>query len=115
MITRRNTKPLEIGNIQIGGNSPVSIQSMTKTPTSDIESTLKQINSVQENGCEIIRCAVPDMDSAIALKDIVSESPIPVIAAIRIIKGRFTHPNQEPIPASSFASPLPRPSTPFHR
>jgi len=82
MITRKNTKPLEIGNVQIGGNSPVSIQSMTKTPTSDIESTLKQINSVQENGCEIIRCAVPDMDSAIALKDIVSESPIPVIADI---------------------------------
>ena len=82
MITRRNTKPLQIGNVQIGGNSPVSIQSMTKTPTSDIYATLKQINSLYENGCEIIRCAVPDMDSAVALKDIVNESPIPVVADI---------------------------------
>ena len=82
MITRKNTKPLEIGNVQIGGNSPVSIQSMTKTPTSDIDAALKQINSLYENGCEIIRCAVPDMDSAIALKDIVNESPIPVVADI---------------------------------
>ena len=102
MITRRNTKPLEIGNVQIGGNSPVSIQSMTKTPTSDIESTLKQINSVQENGCEIIRCAVPDMDSAIALKDIVSESPIPVIADIHFHHELFGHIPHIPIQKNHF-------------
>jgi (E)-4-hydroxy-3-methylbut-2-enyl-diphosphate synthase len=79
---RKNTKPINIGNVQVGGNSPISVQSMTKTPTTDVEKTLTQIFNLHEFGCDIVRCAVPDMESAIALKEIVKNSPIPIIADI---------------------------------
>ena len=79
---KKNTKSLYIGDCQVGGNSNISVQSMTKTPTSDVSKTLNQILSLHENGCDIIRCGVPDQESAIALKEIVKNSPIPVIADI---------------------------------
>lgn len=79
---RKNTKPINIGDVQVGGNSPISVQSMTKTPTTDVEKTLTQIFNLHEFGCDIVRCAVPDMESAIALKEIVKNSPIPIIADI---------------------------------
>ena len=79
---KKNTKSLYIGDCQVGGNSNISVQSMTKTPTSDVSKTLNQILSLHENGCDIIRCVVPDQESAIALKEIVKNSPIPVIADI---------------------------------
>ena len=66
---KKNTKPLYIGDCQVGGNSNISVQSMTKTPTSDVSKTLDQILSLHENGCDIIRCGVPDQESAIALKE----------------------------------------------
>ena len=79
---RKNTKPINVGDVQVGGNSPISVQSMTKTPTTDVEKTLTQIFNLHEFGCDIVRCAVPDMESAIALKEIVKNSPIPIIADI---------------------------------
>ena len=70
------------GDVKIGGGAPISIQSMTNTHTADVESTMRQIDQLTEMGCEIIRLAVPDMDAAIALKEIKSKSKIPVVADI---------------------------------
>ncbi len=72
-----------VGNVGIGGNHPVSIQSMTSTKTIDVQSTLNQIIELQKEGCEIVRVAVPDKPSLIPFKQIVKESPIPVIADIQ--------------------------------
>jgi len=82
MIKRRKTKELLIGNVKIGGNSPISVQSMCNTDTRDTSSTLAQITALAEAGCEIIRLAVLNSDAADALKIIVSKSPIPVVADI---------------------------------
>ena len=71
-----------IGNVQIGAGSPISIQSMTNTKTQDTYSTLKQIEELAKEGCEIIRVAVPDKNSANKLDEIIKNSPIPVIADI---------------------------------
>ena len=79
---RRITQPVYVGDVQIGGNSPISIQSMTKTDTRDVKSTVKQIKELEEAGCDIIRCAVPDKEAATALKDIKSKIKIPLIADI---------------------------------
>ena len=58
MIQRRQSKQIEIGNIKIGGGAPISVQSMTNTDTRDVESTLKQINNLYEQGCELVRLAI---------------------------------------------------------
>ena len=71
-----------IGNVGIGGNHPVSIQSMTSTDTRDVPSTLAQVTALKEAGCEIIRLAVPALDSIAPLKTIVTQSPLPVVADI---------------------------------
>lgn len=82
MTIRRNTKAIYVGKVKIGQGAPITVQSMTKTDTSDIEATVKQISSLAEKGCEIIRVAVPDDSAANALKEICKRSPIPVIADI---------------------------------
>lgn len=79
---RKQTRKVKVGNKFIGGDSPVSIQSMTNTDTRDAKKTLEQINQLYNAGCEIIRCAVPDMEAAEALKEICENSPIPVVADI---------------------------------
>lgn len=79
---RRKTRQIQVGKVKIGGGAPVSVQSMTNTRTDDAAATLRQIGELAAAGCEIIRCAVPDMAAAEGLKRIVSESPIPVIADI---------------------------------
>ena len=79
---RRLTRQLEVGKVKVGGTSPIAVQSMTNTKTSDPVATLEQINRLAEAGCDIVRCAVPDMAAAEGLKTIVAESPIPVIADI---------------------------------
>ncbi len=81
-INRKKTKQITVGNVKIGGNADIVVQSMTNTDTRDIESTLKQIERLYDKGCEIVRCAVVDKDAAIALKTIKEKSPIPVIADI---------------------------------
>ncbi|MBR1661320.1 MAG: flavodoxin-dependent (E)-4-hydroxy-3-methylbut-2-enyl-diphosphate synthase [Acidaminococcaceae bacterium] len=79
---RRKTRQIQIGSVTVGGNKPIAVQSMTNTKTQDVNATLQQIRLLAEAGCDIIRCAVPDMDAAFALKEIVKGSPIPVIADI---------------------------------
>jgi (E)-4-hydroxy-3-methylbut-2-enyl-diphosphate synthase len=73
---------IHVGNVPIGGGAPVAVQTMTKTETADIEATLAQIKRVAEAGADIVRCAVPRDQDAVALKTLVRESPIPIIADI---------------------------------
>jgi len=82
MINRRKSKQISIGNIKIGGNAPVSVQSMCNTDTRDIEKTLYQITELASAGCEIARLAVLNKDAASAIGDIVKKSPIPLVADI---------------------------------
>ena len=79
---RRTTRQIYVGPVAIGGDAPIAVQSMTNTKTQDAKATLEQIHKLTDAGCDIIRCAVPDMDAALALKEIVQGSPIPVIADI---------------------------------
>ncbi|MBM6985833.1 MAG: flavodoxin-dependent (E)-4-hydroxy-3-methylbut-2-enyl-diphosphate synthase [Acidaminococcaceae bacterium] len=79
---RRKTRQIQVGGVKIGGDAPVAVQSMTNTKTQDAAATLAQIRKLADLGCDIIRCAVPDMDAALALKEITARSPIPVIADI---------------------------------
>ena len=71
---RKITRKVKVGSVYVGGDSPVSIQSMTNTDTRDVEATLDQIRALHVAGCEIIRCAVPDMEAAEAIKDICAGS-----------------------------------------
>ena len=79
---RNVTKKIKLKDIYIGGDSKVSIQSMTNTDTRDVEATLKQIRALMVAGCDIVRCAVPDMEAAEAMKEITKYIPIPVVADI---------------------------------
>ena len=79
---RRKTRKVRVGGVEIGGGSPVSVQSMTKTPTADIRRTAAQINLLEAAGCEMVRLAVPDKESAEAIKSIKKEVSIPLIADI---------------------------------
>ena len=79
---RRKTREINIGNVGIGGDNPIRVQSMTNTPTRDVQATLTQINSLVRAGCELVRLAVPDMESALSLPGIKSRSPVPLIADI---------------------------------
>ena len=82
MIKRRNTKQIQIGNVKIGGDAPISVQSMCNTDTCDIEATLRQLREFADRGCEIARLAVLNDDAAGAIKDIVKKSPLPLVADI---------------------------------
>lgn len=82
MINRMNTRKVRVGSVFVGGDAPISVQSMTNTDTRNIKETISQINSLQKAGCEIVRCAVPDMEAAEALKHIIKEVTIPVVADI---------------------------------
>ena len=82
MFKRRVTSQINIGNVLIGGNAQISVQSMTKTDTRDVKATVNQIDAIAEAGGDIVRCAVPDMEAAVALKDIVKKSKLPVVADI---------------------------------
>ena len=82
MAYRDNTKEIHIGNRVIGHGNPVLIQSMTNTPTEDVKATVDQIHRLEKAGCEIIRCTVPTLEAAKALKDIKKEISIPLVADI---------------------------------
>ena len=79
---KKLTRQIHVGTIAVGGGAPCSVQSMCSTDTRDIPATLAQIRELAEVGCEIVRCAVPDGDAAVALTRIKRESPLPVIADI---------------------------------
>lgn len=81
-VLREKTKEIKIGDVVIGGNHPVAIQSMTNTKTENVEATVAQIQNLEAAGCEIIRCAVPTMEAALALKEIRRQIHIPLVADI---------------------------------
>ncbi len=82
MKERRASRRVNVGGVPIGGDAPVTIQSMTNTDTRDVEATLRQIEALADSGCQIVRVAVPDEEAASALSRIVKESRIPVVADI---------------------------------
>ena len=82
MRNRRVTKPISVGDVKIGGDAPITVQSMTKTDTRDVAATVRQIHGLEEAGCEVIRCAVPDMEAAKALRQIKDQIRIPLVADI---------------------------------
>ncbi len=82
MVERRKTRAVYVGNVKIGDNAPIVVQSMTDTKTHNIDETLEQINRLYNAGCEIVRIAVPTEKDAEAVEEIVKKSPIPVIADI---------------------------------
>lgn len=79
---RKITRKIFIGEVPVGGGSPISVQSMTKTRTEDLKETLKQIFSLKKAGCDIVRVAVPTEEAAKVLKEIVKNSPLPIVADI---------------------------------
>lgn len=79
---REQTKVIDIGGVKIGGSNPVAIQSMTNTKTEDVKATVEQILKLEAAGCEIIRCAVPTMEAAEALREIKKQIHIPLVADI---------------------------------
>ena len=81
-IKRKITKEINVGKVKIGGNNPISVQSMTNTPTKDIKKTVKQINQIAEVGADIVRVSCPDEDSTKALKEIVKHVSVPIVADI---------------------------------
>ncbi len=82
MIPRRPSKQIRIGDVAVGGNAPITVQSMTKTDTRDVRATVRQIKGLEEVGCEIIRAAVPDMEAAQAIPAICKRIKIPLVADI---------------------------------
>ena len=81
-INRKKTKKIKVGNISVGGDSQISVQSMTNTLTTNVKETIKQIHSLEEAGADIVRVSCPDEGSTKALKDIVKEVRVPIVADI---------------------------------
>jgi len=82
MTNRRVSKPVYVGDVKVGGDAPITVQSMTKTDTRDVSATVNQIKGLEEMGCDIIRCAVPDMEAAKALGEIKHQINIPLVSDI---------------------------------
>ena len=82
MIQRRKSKPLQVGNVPVGGDAPIAVQSMTTTDTRDVAATIHQIVELERVGCQIVRVAVPDMAAAQALPAIKRSIHIPLVADI---------------------------------
>src|SRR3989338_8495273 len=82
MIKRRKTRQIRVGSIKVGGNAPVSIQSMAKTETADVKAVVAQIKGLEQAGCEIVRVAVKNLDDAAAIKDIKKKIRLPLVADI---------------------------------
>ena len=82
MTERRKTKPVHIGDVQVGGDAPVVVQSMTATDTADVKATIAQVQELADIGCELVRVAVPDKAAAEAMPEVVRLAPVPLIADI---------------------------------
>ena len=83
-IQRRKSRQIRVGKVLVGGDAPISVQSMTNTATSDVKATVEQIKRQERAGCDITRCSCPDKDSALALKKITKQVNIPVVADIHV-------------------------------
>ena len=81
-IKRRKTKVVSVGDVKIGGDNPISVQSMTNTLTTDVKATINQINDIAKEGADIVRVSCPDKESTAALKEIVKHVPVPIVADI---------------------------------
>ena len=81
-IYRRKSRQIHVGNVPIGGDAPIAVQTMTNTLTTDIKSTIEQVVAASEVGADLVRVSVPDLESSKALKEIVKESPVPIVADI---------------------------------
>ena len=81
-INRKKTKVINVGSVKVGGDNPISVQSMTNTLTTDISATIEQINKIHEEGADLVRVSCPDKDSSKALKEITKNVQIPLIADI---------------------------------
>lgn len=81
-MNRKKTRKIKVGNIYVGGDSPITVQSMTNTDTRNVSATVEQIRQLQIAGCDIIRCAVPDVEASEAIKEIVKQISIPLVADI---------------------------------
>jgi (E)-4-hydroxy-3-methylbut-2-enyl-diphosphate synthase len=79
---RRRSRQINIGDVKIGGDAPIAVQSMTATDTANVEATVRQVQELAEVGCDVVRIAVPDKEAAAALPDIVAQTPVPIIADI---------------------------------
>src|ERR687891_2119173 len=82
MYARRKTRQIHVGRVAVGGDAPVSIQSMTTTKTDDVEATLIQVHELATQGADLVRVAVPHEEDARALPEIVKEGGVPIIADI---------------------------------
>ena len=82
VINRKITKEIKVGNVKVGGNAPISVQSMTNTLTTDIKGTINQIHSLEDAGADIVRVSCPDEDSTKALKEIIKKVTVPIVADI---------------------------------
>lgn len=87
-IKRRKSRPVRVGSVTIGGEAPVSVQSMTNTPTRDVDATVAQIEQLAENGADLVRVAVPTKSDTAALDWIIARSPVPIIADVHFHYGR---------------------------
>ena len=81
-IERRKSRRIMVGDVPVGGDAPISVQTMTNTITTDVKATVEQVQRAAEAGADIVRVSVPDEDSSRALKEIVRESPVPIVADI---------------------------------
>ena len=81
-IYRRKSRRINVGNVPIGGDAPIAVQTMTNTLTTDIKSTIRQVVAASEAGADLVRVSVPDIESSTALKEIVKQSPVPIVADI---------------------------------
>ena len=90
IIKRKPTKKIKVGKVDVGGNSSISVQSMTNTLTSDVNSTIKQIRSLEEAGADIVRVSCPDKESTKALKHIIKKISVPIVADIHFHYKRAT-------------------------
>ena len=81
-IKRKKTKKIKVGKVYVGGDAPISVQSMTNTLTTDVDKTIKQINELEDAGADIVRVSCPDKDSALSLKKIVKNVNVPIVADI---------------------------------
>ena len=81
-IKRKKTKKIKVGSVAVGGDSPISVQSMTNTLTTDVDGTIRQVNELEEAGADIVRISCPDQDSSLSLKEIVKSVNVPIVADI---------------------------------
>ena len=91
-IERRKSRKILVGNVEVGGDAPITVQSMTNTLTTDVNATVAQIHRLEEAGADIVRVSCPDQESSFALKDIVKQVNVPIVADITNVRLKLPNP-----------------------